>query len=86
MWITKNGQAVRAVYNEFGELVEADLEVRTAIAANFTVTELLRTIKKEFHHEFRTFLQDITLPQIDDEGTVSTYSGIQASNVAHYQH
>ncbi|PVH76804.1 hypothetical protein DL98DRAFT_639812 [Cadophora sp. DSE1049] len=64
------------VYNEYGELVEEkDLNVRPK-SDELDVKQLLRVIKKAYHHELRDKVGKITTPRADGKASVLVDDGI----------
>ncbi|KAH7321941.1 hypothetical protein BKA65DRAFT_568848 [Rhexocercosporidium sp. MPI-PUGE-AT-0058] len=67
---------VKMVYNEYGELVEEkDLTVKQK-SDELSVKQLLRVIKKAYHHELRDKLGKIITPRADGKATVLVDDGI----------
>ncbi|KAL5319974.1 hypothetical protein ACEPPN_013033 [Leptodophora sp. 'Broadleaf-Isolate-01'] len=67
---------VKMVYNEYGELVEEkDLTVRPK-SDELSVKQLLRVIKKAYHHELRDKVGKIITPRADGKATVLVDDGI----------
>ncbi|OWP02652.1 hypothetical protein B2J93_6485 [Marssonina coronariae] len=67
---------VSMVYNEYGELVE-EMEVHTSPRSDeLSVTQLLRVIKKAYHHELRDKFGKIITPRADGKASVLVDDGI----------
>ncbi|TGO75097.1 hypothetical protein BELL_0234g00030 [Botrytis elliptica] len=58
------------VYNEYGELVDAHSHLQTKNTQDLSVTEILRLIKKAYHHDFRARMKDIE--QIKGQSSLSS--------------
>ncbi|THV55180.1 hypothetical protein BGAL_0012g00180 [Botrytis galanthina] len=58
------------VYNEYGELVDAHSHLQTKNTQDLSVTEILRLIKKAYHHDFRARMNDIE--QIRGQSSLSS--------------
>ncbi|KAM0316680.1 hypothetical protein ACHAO8_002965 [Botrytis cinerea] len=61
------------VYNEYGELVDAHSHLQTKNTQDLSVTEILRLIKKAYHHDFRARMNDIE--QIKGQSSLSSEKG-----------
>ncbi|QSZ36041.1 hypothetical protein DSL72_007165 [Monilinia vaccinii-corymbosi] len=61
------------VYNEYGELVDVHSHLQTKNTANLSVTEILRLIRKAYHHDFRARMNDIE--QIKGQSSLSSEKG-----------
>ncbi|KAK0099613.1 hypothetical protein ONS96_008113 [Cadophora gregata f. sp. sojae] len=67
---------VKMVYNEYGELVEEkDMNVRPK-SDELSVKQLLRVIKKAYHHELRDKVGKIITPRADGKASVLVDDGI----------
>ncbi|KAI9646813.1 hypothetical protein NHQ30_004812 [Ciborinia camelliae] len=61
------------VYNEYGELVDAHSHLQAQNTAELSVTEVLRLIRKAYHHDFRARMNDIE--QIKGQSSLSSEKG-----------
>ncbi|APA08227.1 predicted protein [Sclerotinia sclerotiorum 1980 UF-70] len=61
------------VYNEYGELVDAHSHLQTRNTQDLSVTEILRLIRKAYHHDFRARMNDIE--QIKGQSSLSSEKG-----------
>ncbi|KAG4027755.1 hypothetical protein MFRU_027g00480 [Monilinia fructicola] len=61
------------VYNEYGELVNAHSHLKARNSADLSVTEILRLIRKAYHHDYRARMNDIE--QIKGQSSLSSERG-----------
>ncbi|KAK2628449.1 hypothetical protein QTJ16_001552 [Diplocarpon rosae] len=67
---------VSVVYNEYGELIE-ETELHTSPRSDeLSLTQLLRVIKKAYHHELRDKFGKIITPRADGKASVLVNDGI----------
>ncbi|KAL2068400.1 hypothetical protein VTL71DRAFT_16498 [Oculimacula yallundae] len=67
---------VKMVYNEYGELVEEKEMLMRPKSDELSVKQLLRVIKKAYHHELRDKIGKIITPRADGRATVLVDDGI----------
>ncbi|CZT46469.1 uncharacterized protein RSE6_06897 [Rhynchosporium secalis] len=67
---------VKMVYNEYGELVEERDMLMRPKSDELSVKQLLRVIKKAYHHELRDRVSKIVTPRADGRATVLVDDGI----------
>ena len=69
--------AISMVYNEYGELVDRESLNRAPIASELTTTEILRILKKAYHHHVRSTLRGLNFASVaqfaDLQTTVQEY-------------